>query len=714
MRLRPHPCSSCVPTLAAATVVAVLFATGPLPARAQDPPPVAAVRPRVDTVLGHVRVDPYFWLRDDHRAAPDVIGYLEAENRYTDATMRHTEALQRRLYAEMLGRIKETDLSVPERIAGAWYYTRTVKGKQYGIFCRRRGSLKAPEEVLLDENALAGDRKYSKVGLLKVSPDGNLLAYTWDTTGGEWYTLFVKDLRTGRILPDRADSVNYSTEWAADNRTLFYGRDDDAHRAYRIYRHPLGATQDALVFDEPDQLFNVDLRKSKDRAYLLINAESFTSSDTRYLRADQPAGEWRVVAPRVKDVVYSVEHHGSDFLIRTNDGAVNFKLARAPESDPSRANWTDLVPGRDSVLLEGMDVFRDYAALYERGNAVRRIRVLDFQTGQSYPVHFPEEVSTFRQSDNPEASTDLLRFVYTSLLTPASVYDFDMRHRTRVLKKRTEVPNYQPKLYATARIWTPAEDGTMVPISLLYKKPLALNGRPPLLLYGYGSYGLSTDPTFSPSIFTLVDRGVVFAIAHVRGGQEMGRRWYDDGKMLHKRNTFTDFIACASYLVGHGYTTSDRLAIWGGSAGGLLMGAVTNMRPDLFRAVVAEVPFVDVINTMLDASIPLTTQEWVQWGDPHREPDYTYMASYAPYENVAAKNYPAILATAGLNDPRVAYWEPAKWVARLRATKTDHNTLLLKTNMGAGHGGASGRYDYLKERAFNFAFVLDQIRTEHP
>ncbi len=695
-------------------VAVALLSMGPLPAPAQDAPPVAAVRPKADTVLGHVRVDPYYWLRDDHRAAPDVIGYLEAENRYADATMRHTEPLQRKLYAEMIGRIKETDLTVPEWIAGAWYYTRTVKGKQYGIFCRRRGSLKAPEEVLLDENALAGDRKHSAVGLLKVSPDGNLLAYTWDTTGGEWYTLFVKDLRTGRVLPDRADSVNYSAEWAADNTTLFYGRDNDAHRAYRVYRHPLGATHDALVFDEPDQLFNVGLRKTKDRAYLLIDAESFTSSDTRYLRADQPTGEWRVVAPRAKDMVYSVEHHGSDFLIRTNDGAINFKLVRAPESDPGRANWTDLVPGKDSVLLEGMDVFRDYVALYERGNAVRRIRVLDFRIGRSYPVDFPEEVSTFRQSDNPEANTDLLRFVYTSPLTPASVYDFDMRHRTRVLKKRTQVPNYQPTLYATARIWAPAEDGTMVPISLLYKKPLALNGKRPLLLYGYGSYGLSTDPTFSPSIFTLVDRGVVFAIAHIRGGQEMGRRWYDDGKMLRKKNTFTDFIACGSYLVARGYTTSDRLAIWGGSAGGLLMGAVTNMRPDLFRAVVAEVPFVDVINTMLDASIPLTTQEWVQWGDPHREPDYTYMASYAPYENVAAKNYPAILVTAGLNDPRVAYWEPAKWVARLRATKTDHNLLLLKTNMGAGHGGASGRYDYLKERAFNFAFVLDQIQAGHP
>jgi oligopeptidase B len=668
----------------------------------------------VDTVLGHVRVDDYFWLRDDRRAAPDVIAYLQAENAYADAELRHTEPLQKKLYAEMVGRIKETDLSVPERIDGFWYYTRTVKGKQYGIFCRKRGSLKAKEEVLLDENAVAGGRKFSRVGIRRVSPDGNLLAYTWDTTGGEWYTLLVKDLRTGRILPDRADSVNYSAEWAADNRTLFYGRDDDAHRAYRVYRHTLGATSDTLVFDEPDQLFNVDLRKSKDRAYLLINSESYTQSDTRYLRADKPEGEWRVLAPRAPDVIYSVEHHGSDFLVRTNDGAVNFRLMRAPESDPARANWSELVPERDSVLLEDMDVFRDYAALYERGNAVRRIRVLDFRTGTSYPVSFPEEVSTFRQSANPEADTDLLRFIYTSPVTPPSVYDFDMRHRTRTLKKRTEVPHYDPRLYATARVWARAGDGTMVPISLLYRKPLTLDGRRPLLLYGYGSYGLSTDPGFSSTVFSLVDRGVIFAIGHVRGGQEMGRRWYDDGKMLRKRNTFTDFIACAEHLVAQRYTASDRLAIWGGSAGGLLMGAVTNMRPDLFRAVLAEVPFVDVVNTMLDASIPLTTQEWVQWGNPNHEPDYDYMASYAPYDNVTARDYPAMLVTAGLNDPRVGYWEPAKWVARLRASKTDHHPLLLKTNMGAGHAGASGRYDYLRDQALHFAFVLDQIQARHP
>jgi oligopeptidase B len=678
-------------------------------------PPTAQKIARVDTLHGEVRVDPYFWLRDDRRSSPAVIGYLEAENRYTDASMRHTDQIQKKLYQEMVSRIKETDLSVPEYVNGFWYYTRTVKGQQYPIFCRKHGSLKAPEEVLLDENAVAGKRPYSRVGLREVSPDGNILAYTWDTTGGEWYTLMFKDLRTRRLLSDRIDSVNYQVEWAADNRTVFYGRDDAAHRAYRVQRHQLGrSTTDSVVFEDLDPLFNVDVVKSKDQKYLFINAESFTSSDTRYLRADQPGGNWRVLMPRTPDVVYAVEHHGDDFLIRTNDNAINFKLVRTPTANPDRANWTEVVPARDSTLLEGLDVFRGHVALYERGNAVSRIRVLDFASGKTHEVDFPEEISTFQRSDNPEYDTDLVRFTYTSPVTPPTVYDYDMKRHTRALKKRTEVPNYQPARYATERTWALAPDGARVPVSLLYRKPLVRDGSRPMLLYAYGSYGYSTDPVFSSNIFSLVDRGFLYAIAHIRGGQEMGRGWYDDGKMLRKKNTFVDFIAAAEHLVQRGYTRSDRLAIRGGSAGGLLMGAVTNMRPDLFRAVVADVPFVDVINTMLDATIPLTTQEWQQWGNPANAPEYAYMKSYSPYDNVAAKNYPSILVTAGLNDPRVGYWEPAKWVAKLRATKTDKNTLLLKTNMGAGHGGSSGRYDYLKEMAFRYAFMLDQVKIAIP
>ncbi len=705
-----------VPRMLAGLTLTLTTIAVPLVAQTGAPnPPAARTVPRIDTLHGEIRVDPYYWLRDDTRSAPEVIDYLEAENRYTDSSMRHTVALQKTLYREMVGRIKETDLSVPEYVDGAWYYTRTVKGQQYSIFCRRPGSLKAPEQVLLDENALAGSRRYSRVGLRQVSPDGNILAYTWDTTGGEWYTLMLKDLRTGRLLPDRIDSVNYEVEWAGDNRTLFYGRDDAAHRAFRVHRHQLGGSgPDAVVYEDPDPLFNVELTKSKDRAYLFINAESFTSSDTRYLPVDQAGGEWRLLLPRARDVVYSVEHHAGDFLIRTNDGAINFKLVRAPVANPSRPNWTEVVPARDSVLLEDLDVFRSHAALYERGNAVRRIRVLDFQNGTSYEVDFPEEISTFERATNPEYDTDVVRFTYTSPITPPSVYDFDMKRKTRALKKRTEVPRYQPSRYATERTWAVAGDGTRVPVSLLYRKPLAKDGSRPMMLYAYGSYGASTDPWFNPNIFSLVDRGFVYAIAHIRGGQEMGRAWYDDGKMLRKKNTFTDFTATAEHLIQAGYTASDRLAIRGGSAGGLLMGAVTNMRPDLFRAVVADVPFVDVINTMLDASIPLTTQEWQQWGNPSREPDYSYMKSYSPYDNVAARAYPAILVTAGLNDPRVGYWEPAKWVARLRAAKTDTTTLLLKTNMGAGHGGSSGRYDYLEEMAFRYAFILDQVRIPLP
>ena len=691
-------------------------ATGIAAAQSQQPaPPAARTIARVDTLHGEVRVDPYFWLRDDRRSSPAVIGYLEAENRYTDASMRHTDQLQKKLYQEMVSRIKETDLSVPEYVNGFWYYTRTVKGQQYPIFCRKRGSLKAPEEVLLDENAIAGKRPYSRVGLRQVSPDGNILAYTWDTTGGEWYTLLFRDLRSRRLLPDRIDSVNYEVEWAADNRTVFYGRDDAAHRAYRVHRHQLGASAPGtVVFEDLDPLFNVEIGKSKDQKYLFINAGSFTSSDTRYLRADQPGGEWRVLLPRAADVVYGVEHHGNDFLIRTNENAINFRLMRAPQSNPVRASWTEVVPVRDSILLEDLDVFRGHVALYERGNAVSRIRVLDFASGKSHEVDFPEEISTVQRSDNPEYDTDLVRFTYMSPVTPPTVYDYDMKRHTRALKKRTEVPNYQPARYATERTWAVAADGARVPVSLLYRKPLVRDGSRPMLLYAYGSYGYSTDPGFASNVFSLVDRGFVYAIAHIRGGQEMGRGWYDDGKMLRKKNTFTDFIAAAEHVVQRGYTRSDRLAIRGGSAGGLLMGAVTTMRPDLFRVVVADVPFVDVINTMLDASIPLTTQEWQQWGNPANPADYAYMKSDSPYDNVTAKDYPSMLVTAGLNDPRVGYWEPAKWVAKLRATKTDKNTLLLKTNMGAGHGGSSGRYDYLKEMAFRYAFVLDQVKIAIP
>jgi oligopeptidase B len=673
--------------------------------------PVARIVPRADTTLGDVRIDNYFWIRDDARKNPDVIAYLEAENRYTDAVMKPLEPLEEKLFQEMKGRIKETDLSVPERVGNYFYYTRTEAGKQYPILARKKGSLTAPEEVMLDENVAAGSSKYFRVGVTRVSPDDRLLAFTVDTLGNERYTLMVKELATGRLLPDRVLMVNYSLEWADDNRTLFYGMGDAANRPSRILRHVLGsANPDALIADEPDDLFGLSLDKTKDRKFILISDGSFSSTEFRYLPSASPLGAFRVIQPKTKDLEYSVDHHGNKFLIVTNDSAINFKLVEAPDNTPGRENWKTIVPGSDSALLDGVDVFRDYLVLYGRQNALRTMRVMSFADGKTYSVDFPEPVYTYRGATNPEYDSRLVRFTYTSLTTPATVYDFDMLNRTRKLLKATEVlGGYDPSLYGTERTWARASDGTMVPISLVYRKPLVKDGTRPMLLYAYGSYGSSTDPSFNSNNLSLLDRGFIYAIAHIRGGQEMGRYWYDQGKLLNKKNTFTDFIAAAEHLIQQRYTSKEKLAIRGGSAGGLLMGAVVNMRPDLFKAVVADVPFVDVINTMLDASIPLTTGEWIQWGDPHKAEYYGYMKSYSPYDNVARKDYPAMLVTAGLNDPRVGYWEPAKWVAKLRATKTDSNILLLRTNMGAGHGGASGRYDALREQAIRYAFILNAL-----
>jgi oligopeptidase B len=676
-------------------------------------PPVAASVPHVDTVAGVPLSDPYFWLRDDKRERPKVLEYLRRENAYTEAVTRPTRALQDTLFREMVGHIKETDLSVPELVDGYYYYSRTRKGKQYPIFCRKRGSLSAREQVLLDENAVGSGHAYSRVALRQVSPDGNLLAYTHDTTGSEWYTIRVKDLRTGRMLADVVDSVSYGLEWAADNRTLFFTRDNAAHRPDRIFRRTLGDSAEALVVSEPDSLYFLGLGKTKDRAYLLAQSSSFTTGEVRYLSASRPTGEWRVLLPRREGVEYSAEHHGDDFLVLTNDGALNFKVMRVPTASPDSSRWTELVPADDSVLIEGMEVFEHHLVLYRRGDARQQIRVLPFGAAP-YDVDFPEVVYSLDPGRNPGFHSRALRFTYSSPRTPPTVYDYDLSARTRKVLKLTEVPHFRPEQYATARVWAPAPDGARVPVSLFYRTPLRKARPRPMLLYAYGSYGASTDPGFNPRVLPLVDRGYIFAIAHIRGGQEMGRRWYDQGKMLRKKNTFTDFIAAAEWLEREGYTAPDRLAIRGGSAGGLLMGAVTNMRPDLFRVVVADVPFVDVINTMRDPSLEFTTQEWQQWGNPNVPAEFAYIRSYAPYENVEQQAYPAILATAGLNDPRVNFWEPAKWVAKLRSMKTDSNPLLLKINMCAGHGGRSGRYEALHDDAFRYAFVLNMIRTADP
>jgi oligopeptidase B len=672
-------------------------------------PPVARIEPRVHDLHGETRVDDYFWLRD--RNDPEVIAYLEAENRYTGAVMKHTEALQEQLYQEMRGRIKETDLSVPERVDDYFYYTRTEAGGQYPIFCRKHGSLEAPEEVLLDQNPLAAEHAYFKIGIREVSPDHRLLAYSVDTSGSEEFTLYIKDLTTGRLLAENIGRTSGVT-WANDSRTLFYTLLDHAHRPARLYRHTIGTspTTDVLVYFEPEESFFLDINRTRSRRYLLLDITSHSTSEVRFLNADEPEGEFRVVQPREPGVEYGVEHHDERFFITTNDSAPNFRLVETPVSSPSKANWSPVLPYRPDIKLDETDAFRSHLVVYERQAGLRQIRVVDLATNEEHLVPFPEPVYTFGAHENPEFETTLLRFAYTSLVTPTSVVEYDLRERTWMVRKQTEVlGGYDPSLYRSERVFATAADGERVPISLVYRAPLELNGARPLLLNGYGAYGLSYDPSFSSNTLSLLDRGFVVAIAHVRGGEEMGRPWYEGGKLLNKRSTFTDFISSAEHLIAAGYTSADRLAINGGSAGGLLMGAVTNLRPDLFRVVLADVPFVDVVNTMLDASLPLTVIEYDEWGNPNEQTAYDYIRSYSPYDNIEAKDYPHMLVTAGLNDPRVAYWEPAKWTAKLRATKTNGARLLLRTNMGAGHGGASGRFDFLREIAFKYGFMLDVL-----
>ena len=673
-------------------------------------PPRARAAPRVHTVHGESRIDEYFWLRN--REDPDVLAHLDAENRYTDRVMRHTDGLQERLYQELRGRIKESDLSVPTREDGWLYYTRTEAGAQYPIFCRHRDEPDAPEETLLDVNQLAAGHAYFRMGAFEVSPDHRLLAYSADTTGAESFTIFVKDLATGGLFPETIEGASPAAAWANDSRTLFYILLDDVRRPSRLFRHVVGAnpTEDPLVHHEPDDAFFLDIHRTRSRRFLILELASHSTSEARYLSADEPAGEFRVVEPRRAGIEYSVTHHGGRFYIVTNDEAPNFRLVAAPASSPGREHWAPVLPYRPEVKLDAVEAFERYLVLWERSEGLRQLRVLELETGEEHLVAFPEPVYTVRPNENPEFETTLFRFSYTSLVTPNSVVDYDLAARTWTVRKQTEVlGGYDPSRYRSERLFATAPDGTRVPVSLVYRLPLERDGRRPLLLQGYGSYGYSFDPAFSSNALSLLDRGWVVAIAHIRGGEEMGRAWYEDGKLLRKRNTFTDFIAAAEHLVAEGYTAPDRLAITGGSAGGLLMGAVTNMRPDLFRAVVAEVPFVDVVNTMLDATLPLTVIEYDEWGNPNDPEYYDYIRSYSPYDNVASKDYPHILVTAGLNDPRVAYWEPAKWTARLRARKTDRNRLLLRTNMGAGHGGASGRYDHLREVAFKYAFLLDVV-----
>jgi oligopeptidase B len=669
-------------------------------------PPVARRDPQVSELHGERRVDEYAWMRN--KKDPAVIAYLEAENAYAAAVMKPTEAFQDSLYQEMLGRIQQTDLTVPYREGGYFYYSRTVEGKQYPIRCRKKESLDAPEEILLDGNELARGHKFFALGAITVSDDGNLLAYSTDFTGFREYTLRVKDLRSGELLPEEIEKTD-SAEWAADNRTLFYTVEDSAKRSYRLYRHILGAraAADELIYEETDERFHLSVWRSRSKQYLFLSSDSHTASEVRFCGAGETAGAWRVVAGRETDHEYDLDHHGGKFYILSNRSGRNFALFTAPVSDPAPGNWQEILPHRPAVMLTGIELFAKHLVVLEREDGLPQMRVANLETGEAHRVEFPEPAYSAWPTENYEFDIKLFRFQYQSLITPPSVFDYDLDSRERTLLKQTPVlGGYDPANYCSERLHATAADGTRIPLSVVYRKGRARDGSAPLLLSGYGAYGIPLPVTFSSRRLSLLDRGFVVALAHVRGGGELGKPWHDQGRMLHKRNTFTDFIAAAEFLVAQKFTSRDRLMIEGGSAGGLLIGAVLNERPDLVRAAVMQVPFVDVLNSMLDSSLPLTVGEFEEWGDPRRPEEYAAMRAYCPYTNLAAREYPAMLVKTSLNDSQVMYWEPAKYTARLRTLKTDTKPLLFKTNLAAGHGGASGRYDYLREVAHDYAFLL--------
>jgi len=689
-----------------------------LPAADDSPslqtPPVAKKVPKITEVNGHKLVDNYFWLRD--KKNPEVKAYLEAENAYTDAVMKPSEGLQKKLYDEMLSRIKETDVEVPYKEGGYFYYVRTEAGKQYPIRCRRKGGMDAPEEVILDVNELAKGQAFMSLGAFDVSDDGNLLAYTTDNTGFRQFTLSVKDLRTGKMLPDRAERVD-SVAWANDNKTIFYTVEDGTtKRGYQMYRHALGtAGNDTLLYEEKDERFDVFTGKTRSKAYVFLISASHTTTEMRYIPADQPMAEWKVMEPRKQDVEYYPDHNGDSFYIRVNDTGRNFRLVKAPVSDPGKKNWQEILPNRADVMLEDTDYFKNYYVLYEREKGLPQMRVCSLQSNDCRHIEFPEPAYVSYSYVNREFDTAKFRYGYQSFITPPSVFEYDMASGASILLKQKEVPGgYDRTRYQVERIQATASDGVKIPISVLHLKGSKLDGKGPIYLTGYGSYGIPSDIGFNSNLFSMVDRGVVAAVAHIRGGGEMGKAWHDDGRMMHKKNTFTDFITCAEYLVAQGYGSKDRMAIAGWSAGGLLMGAVLNMRPDLFHAALVGVPFVDVMNTMLDETLPLTVGEFEEWGNPKEKAAFNYMITYSPYDNIENKKYPNILVRTSFNDSQVMYWEPAKYVAKMRALRTDHNLLIFKVKMDpGGHGGASGRYDRLKDNAFDYAFFLTQMGIQN-
>jgi oligopeptidase B len=683
--------------------------TGALAAPDAPAPPKAKIVPHRLEAHGQVRTDDYYWLKE--RQNPEVLAYLAAENAYSEAAMAHTKELQEALYQEIIGRIKEDDETVPHQQDDYWYHERYVEGGEYPIHCRHRGGPAGPEQVILDVNALAAGHEFFSARGLQVSPGQDILAYGTDAVGRRFYTQRFRDLATGRDFPDSIPDVTGNCAWANDNRTLFYAKQHpETLRWYRIYAHVLGTDPrtDRLVYEEQDPEFSCSVAKTKSKRFLLIGCEQSLSTEYRFLAADDPGGTFTVFLPREPDHEYSIEHAGDHFIVRTNWQARNFRVMRAPLAAAPKERWSEIVPHRDGVLVEEIEVFRDHLVVSERERGLRQLHVIPWRGKGEHRLDFGEPAYVAAPIDNQEFDSRVVRYVYTSLTTPKSVFDYDMVTREKKLLKEDEVlGGFDKRNYRTERLHARAAGGTLVPISLVHRQGMIRDGGNPLLLYGYGSYGASSEPAFQSPRLSLLDRGFIIAIAHVRGGQELGRDWYDDGKLLRKKNTFTDFIDCARYLVAEKYTRADRLFAQGASAGGLLMGAVANLAPDLFAGIVAQVPFVDVVTTMLDPDIPLTTSEYDEWGDPNDAAAYAYMLSYSPYDNIVAKAYPSMLVTAGLHDSQVQYWEPAKYVAKLRVLKTDGNRLLLRTNMEAGHGGASGRFKRHRETAVAYAFLLD-------
>jgi oligopeptidase B len=683
-------------------------------------PPVAEKVAHELSAHGNKRNDDYYWMKlsDAQKNAEvkdeqtkKVLTYLTAENDYLKAKMQHTEALQEKLYKEMTGRIKQKDESVPYEDNGYWYYDRYEEGQEYPIYCRKKGSLSATEEIILNVNELAKGHDYCQVRGLSVSEDNNLLAYGVDTVSRRRYTVYVKDLNTGKVMDQPVPNTEGYVAWANDNKTFFYSKKDSMTlRSDQVYRHKIGSNpaSDPLIYRETDETFYTGIYKTKSDKYLIIWSGSTLTNYYQVLNANTPEAKFQEFSPREKGLEYSIDHYKDKFYVVTNLDAQNFRLMETPEAKTAKSNWTEKIAHRKDTLLSGIEIFKDYLVLTERANATNLMRIIDQKTNKKHYLDFGEAAYTTFPSTNVKFDTEWLRYGYSSLTTPTSTYDYNMRtHEKKLLKQQEVVGGYDPSQYQTERVWATADDGTKIPMSIVYKKGIKKDGSNPALIYGYGSYGSSTDPTFSSTRLSLLDRGFVYAIAHIRGGQEMGRQWYEDGKLFKKKNTFTDFIDCSEYLIDEGYTKPDKLFAMGGSAGGLLMGAIVNMRPDLYKGVVAKVPFVDVVTTMLDEDIPLTTGEFDEWGNPKVLESYMYMLEYSPYDQVKVQDYPNMLVTTGLHDSQVQYWEPAKWVAKLREMKTDNNTLLLRTNMETGHGGTTGRFKIYKEIAQEYAFILD-------